>query len=82
MTPETRAKLPSPTFYRHYRELNRIAGISLHKGVTLYKVLPDPNEPPVELKALPPKRRFSLAGVLALLGVFAFFAWVFWECAN
>jgi hypothetical protein len=57
----------TPTFYREYRNLNRIAGMSLHKETLLYKVLPDPDEipAPVNLKELQPKREITLRGFVA-----------------
>jgi hypothetical protein len=64
----------TPTFYREFKQLNRIAGISLHEKGMLYKVLPDP----AHLPAVPKQSRFSVAGVIALLAVAAFVVWFVW----
>jgi hypothetical protein len=65
------------TFYREYRKVNRIAGISLRDDVMLFKVLPEPgpvNQPglmppvPQEDRDKPWVLRFMV--VIALAGLF------------
>jgi hypothetical protein len=72
----------TPTFYRAYREANRIAGISLHENKhLLLKVLPDPDEIPSSpaIQQCAAKKEPWIWNLLGFLAVYGFFVWALVE---
>lgn len=73
-------KSMTPTFYREYRQLNRVTGISLHNDVLLYKTIPEKQD---AVQPVPPQperdhRPWKLRLMIFLL-VYGFFLWALVE---
>lgn len=66
----------TPTYYREYKQLNRISGMSLHDGALICRVLPEREE---SLMPTPKRRFFSWPGFLTLLGLWAVIGWMAYE---